>query len=194
MNKREIQALETKNKITEIAVDMILNSNFEDITINQICSKANVSKGAFYHHFNSKSDIVVEIYNTQVLEYFDIEKEISKATSIIDKIHRVILSFNVLIHNCGFELVKQIIIHQIQTDRKYYLSEGIFNFDRFSSLIKEGQDLGIIKDDLDSKDLALYIIKFSRGLLYDWCIYKGEYDFSKQASKDLNLLLESIKK
>ncbi|MBW6410689.1 TetR/AcrR family transcriptional regulator [Clostridium weizhouense] len=194
MNKREAQAIETKNRITQIAIDMILNSNFNNVTVDHICSKANVSKGAFYHHFNSKSDIVVEIYKNKVIDSYQVENKIYQSTSSIGKIHETILSFLELIYNGGIEIVKQVFIHEIQTDLKYYISEGLIVFDHLKSLIEDGQKSGEIRTDLNSTDLSLYIIKFSRGLLYDWCIYKGKYNFIEKATKDLNLFLDSIRK
>ena len=61
-NKRKLQAQETRNRIFDIAVKLIERDGFEKISIEQISGKAQVSIGAFYHHFVSKSDLLLEIY------------------------------------------------------------------------------------------------------------------------------------
>lgn len=48
---------ETRRKLVEAARDVILQRGFTGAGIDQICEKAGVTKGAFFHHFASKEDI-----------------------------------------------------------------------------------------------------------------------------------------
>lgn len=193
MNKREIQAIQTKNKIIDIAIRMILDSSFDNVTINQICTAAKVTKGAFYHHFNSKSDIVVEIYKSHIMDVTSLNKNDYEAETPIAKIHETVYKYLVSIHDNGIELVKQIFIHQVITDLKYYITEGIIIYDFLKSLVEDGQQIGEIRKDIDSATIAKFIIKSSRGLLYDWCINRGSYSFGETSNKDISLFLDSIR-
>jgi AcrR family transcriptional regulator len=58
-NKRQQQAEQTKQKLYKNAIKLFQEKGFSAVTVEEICKKSNVSKGAFYVHFSSKHDIVV---------------------------------------------------------------------------------------------------------------------------------------
>jgi TetR/AcrR family transcriptional repressor of nem operon len=48
---------ETQAKLLETALALIWQSNYSSVGVNEICAQAGVTKGAFYHHFQSKADL-----------------------------------------------------------------------------------------------------------------------------------------
>ena len=50
---------ETREKLLETATDLIWQSNYNVVGVNEICKQAGVTKGAFYHHFETKADLFV---------------------------------------------------------------------------------------------------------------------------------------
>ena len=63
LTKRQIQAIHTKNKIYDTAIELMKEKDYQDIKIEEICSKAEISVGAFYHYFSSKNDFLTEMYS-----------------------------------------------------------------------------------------------------------------------------------
>ena len=59
---RQRQAIATKHKIFSCAVSLFAEKSYENVTVQDICDKAEVSVGAFYHHFKSKENILDEGY------------------------------------------------------------------------------------------------------------------------------------
>jgi TetR/AcrR family transcriptional repressor of nem operon len=49
--------LETREKLLETAIDLVWQSNYCSVGVAEICQRAGVTKGAFYHHFESKADL-----------------------------------------------------------------------------------------------------------------------------------------
>src|ERR1700685_4637564 len=47
----------TKRKLVEATVDLMLRQGFAGTTVDQICEEAGVTKGSFFHHFDSKEAI-----------------------------------------------------------------------------------------------------------------------------------------
>jgi TetR/AcrR family transcriptional regulator, transcriptional repressor for nem operon len=56
------QENETKRKILEIAMELIWESSYGSVSVDDICAKAGVNKGSFYYAFKSKSELAVAAY------------------------------------------------------------------------------------------------------------------------------------
>jgi len=50
----------TKQKLLETAMELIWVSSYGSVGVDDICKRAGVSKGSFYHFFPSKSDLAVQ--------------------------------------------------------------------------------------------------------------------------------------
>ena len=48
-----------KEKLRQVASDLIWDNTYVSISVNKICQKANVHKGSFYHFFRSKADLAI---------------------------------------------------------------------------------------------------------------------------------------
>lgn len=54
---------DTRTLLLETALDLIWNSNYNSVGVNEICKQAGVTKGSFYHHFESKAELFCEATN-----------------------------------------------------------------------------------------------------------------------------------
>ena len=53
---------ETKEKLLQVGFDLIWDSSYGSVSVDDICKRAGINKGSFYHFFPSKADLVVEAY------------------------------------------------------------------------------------------------------------------------------------
>ena len=53
---------ETKRKLLETAIELIWESSYGAVSVDDICTKAGVNKGSFYYAFKSKSELAVAAY------------------------------------------------------------------------------------------------------------------------------------
>jgi TetR/AcrR family transcriptional repressor of nem operon len=58
-----MSVLETREKLLETALALIWQSSYSVVGVNEICKQAGVTKGAFYHHFESKASLFCEATN-----------------------------------------------------------------------------------------------------------------------------------
>jgi TetR/AcrR family transcriptional repressor of nem operon len=56
------QESESKRKLLEVAMQMIWESSYGSVSVDDICTKAGVNKGSFYYAFKSKSDLAVAAF------------------------------------------------------------------------------------------------------------------------------------
>ena len=50
------KALETRRRITDATVQVMLTQGFPQLTLEEVAKQANVSKGGLLYHFSSKEE------------------------------------------------------------------------------------------------------------------------------------------
>jgi len=53
---------DAKDKLLQVAFDLIWDNSYGAVSIDQICQKADVNKGSFYHFFRTKADLAIAAY------------------------------------------------------------------------------------------------------------------------------------
>lgn len=194
-NRRQ-QASQTKNKIFTAATELFNEIGFDKVTIRDICKKAEVALGTFYLHFNSKHEILYEIYHKadDLFEY----KQISKRNDLntfekIVEIIRIQLSMASTFH-LKSDSIKQLYIYQIESDNKYFLSEDRKLFKQLHKIVEDAQLDGEIRNDVNSHDISWRILRFSRGIIFDWCLHNCDYDIIEFGIQETTFYLQSFRK
>ena len=74
----------TRSKILENATELVLSSGFAGTSIDQILQKTEITKGAFFYHFKSKSELalgMMELFIRQDMASLEAALEHSKSSS-----------------------------------------------------------------------------------------------------------------
>jgi len=53
---------DTREKLLLVAFDLLWDSSYGSVSVDDICRRAEVNKGSFYHFFKSKADLAVDAY------------------------------------------------------------------------------------------------------------------------------------
>lgn len=175
---RQIQAENTKANILAVATDLFAHKTLDEISILDICTKAEVSVGAFYHHFTNKSGIIIELYKE-----IDVQFENEVYPSLIkEEPIEAILKY--LERQCsvptelGTDLVKNIYKAQIDYGNEFYLSEGRGLPHGLYLLIKRAKEEEKIKKNVSEEQLTSELLIISRGIIYNWCVSDAKTDAS----------------
>jgi len=54
---------DAKEKLLEVAFQLIWDNSYGGVSVDQICERAKVNKGSFYYYFGSKADLAVACYD-----------------------------------------------------------------------------------------------------------------------------------
>jgi AcrR family transcriptional regulator len=181
--KLEEKSKETKNAILNAAIISFSTKNYEQTGVDEICDKAGITKGAFYHHFNSKQDLLLELLNQWMERIGQVLEETSQQSGDYTKI---------LIDFPG--KIKPIFINelnQISIFLQFYV-KGIFDsgtsgiiktsytnyLDFFSGILDKGIKQGIINKG-DTKKIARILFALTIGLLIQGFIDPDGEDWEK---------------
>lgn len=80
---RDLQALETEKKVTDMAIKLVREHGYDRVTISQICKACGVAKGTFYSYFTSKKDILINLtsrFNKELSQLFIYDENLDAVT------------------------------------------------------------------------------------------------------------------
>jgi AcrR family transcriptional regulator len=188
--RRQLQAQETRRKIFDTALDLLVKEGYDRVTVDEICAAAGVSKGTFYHHFKSKDQAILEEFLKIDRYYQEILPDILRLEDIYARMTEFTRLALAYMERQGKNLMKVAYYSQISPDRK---SSPVASPDRalysiVSGLIRDAQERGEVRKDLDSMEVAETLIRAIRGIVYDWCLQDGGFDM-EEAGRALSVVL-----
>lgn len=187
LTNRQIQAINTKNKIYNAAVELLENNGYQNIRIEDICKQAGVSVGSFYTHFNSKNDILVEIFK-KADDYF--REEVSKSLgdkSTFDKIIDYFDFYAKYDESLGIDMAKQLYTF----DNKMFITEGRYMQGLLNEIIIDAQKNGYLNLDIPATEITKQLFVVARGVVYDWCLHDGEYNVRETMKNFIKRMLST---
>jgi TetR/AcrR family fatty acid metabolism transcriptional regulator len=189
LTKRQEQALETKNRIYNAAIELMDREGFENITIAEISEKAGVSVGAFYHYFESKNDILAEIFH-QADEYFSTQVASGlKKGSIPDQIIEYFDHYARFNLASGVEMTQQLFSPKI----KFFIQEGRPMLTILQDLVRRGQEKEEIRSDASPEEIVRLLFVMARGVVFEWSLYDGSYDLEETMHEYIARLVSTLR-
>jgi AcrR family transcriptional regulator len=198
---RKIKAAETKGKIYKCADELFREYGFDKVSVDAIVEKAEISKGAFYVHFDSKDSLIVSLIMEYVCKldldyrsFYEAFPDDTAASKILLSLVEEIAE--ILVSKIGYNLLKN--VYRIQIDRPvdtnilWESNRDIYK--TISDLITHGIQQGEFKSELTADTIASHFVMAMRGLTYEWCIRYPDFDLKEQLLKHFEILLEGIKK
>lgn len=185
---RKKQAIETKKKIYTCGIDLIQKNGYENVTVKDISKKSKVSIGTFYHYFNSKFDLLVELFN-QGDEFFKENSPIilESDKSCLDKIVDYFELYSELSIQDGVEKVCNLYV----TTNNMFLTHGRLIQDILTSFIQKNQYENIISDEVEAELITEQLFVVARGVIFDWCLHKGKTDLKANMSNIIKRIIRS---
>jgi len=195
MTMRKAHALSTRRRIFDTAVSLFTKKGYSKVTIDDICNKMGLSKGAFYNYFKSKDQIIMEGFIASD-EYYrtDALKEIASLKGRVDQLvayNRLVLKN---ITRIGKPIMQAVFHSELGFNKKasYINSEKRSLYTVGESLVAEAQKAGELRTDLSSKQITNIIVRSLRGLVYDWCLPGSKFDLEEAGEKVLKVLIDGL--
>jgi AcrR family transcriptional regulator len=185
LTKRKIQSLESRKKIFDAAITLIKKKGFDEVTIEEICEKAKVSKGLFYNYFESKDQIIRDEFLEIDNHYRKITENKFKETKGIAKLLGVIHEQDRFIRkSMGKDLLRN--VYRSLITKHDYTGDAILQKERYFykllvEIAQEAQEAGEIRRDIPAEEVADYIAILMRGVFYNFCLYERGFSYKKVA-------------
>jgi TetR/AcrR family transcriptional regulator, transcriptional repressor for nem operon len=197
---------DTREKILQQSLGLFLKKTFKEVSMNDLVQASGMSKGGFYHYFDSKEALFKEIAETYVVGIFKINFNFLDNRKL--PLNEYILSYLMHIVN----MVKKLMV---QTDVKFEeVNFYAFLFDIFkycpgfrdkislhhddelnllASIIESARKDGEIKESIDSAVLANHIHTLIHGIGILIFVDGNYLEKEKEVTKLINSFYELIK-
>lgn len=201
LSKRKIQAAETKKKIYEAAKQLVVEHGIGNVSVDSIVKAAEVSKGTFYVHFESKDSLVADLINDYTniadMDYKSFLMTVSGRDSVLDIL--VLLADKIsdfIQSNIGVENMKVLYKgHLTKTiNTAYAMDYNRELYKLFTEVLKRGVDQGELREDIPVDSLTKHLILGIRGVTFEWCIRYPDFILKDQVHDHFKILLDGLKK
>ncbi|MEG0051411.1 MAG: TetR/AcrR family transcriptional regulator [Terrisporobacter sp.] len=192
LTDRQKQAIDTKLKITRVATELFKEKGFDSVKIQDICDEAQISIGAFYHHFKSKMEIINTAYEQVDILVMD-RFERKEFTSNIDKLMFLLGEGADVMEELGWVFVGEVYRNLIATEGKYSTKSDRHIALKVKSIIEDAIEYGELHNSISPEELTYTLMRISRGAIFNWCLYQGDYNLRSKMSYDLDLVLSNFK-
>ncbi len=184
----------TREKLLKAAIDLVSRDGMQKLTVRNICDEAGLSTGSFYNLFSGKEDLISYYLKYAFVPY----KE--KAFETIDNynpVERCLILYRTYVKYCedmGLEFVSGLYSsnHNPFFDFLHRDPEDDFIIANVRAYIDEAKETGLLREDLDTDEALLRIAAASTGLLFYWCVFKGNIDVEYEVDDAIATYLKSV--
>jgi len=193
------RGMDTQKTILDSALELFSQNGYDATSVAEICSKAEVSKGAFYHHFPSKQDLFLVLLSTwlegvdslfqgAVESTTDIPEALDNMASLSGEIFNAIEGGFPMLLEFWTQARRQPVIWQ-QAVAPYRQS---LNF--FAQVIEEGVSQGAFDPALDPETSARILMAVAMGLLLQATFDPNGADWQEVTRSGIQMILSGLRR
>jgi TetR/AcrR family transcriptional regulator, cholesterol catabolism regulator len=194
---RDGRSSDTRQRIYEAALALFMKHGYNKVTIDDICNKIGLTKGAFYAHFESKGQIVMERVLAVDHHYRDVLlPQVAGLETAAEKLVVFFRLFLAYMDELGKETVRSAYHIQIGYDKKISspIAERRELYRILEELVLEGQRNGEFRTDLTGAEIAQVLMHNIRGIVYNWCLPISKFSIEQFGESMLSILVAGLHK
>jgi AcrR family transcriptional regulator len=193
MSKRSEKSQEAKKHILDAVTVLLEAHDFEVVTVRNICEKAGISTGTFYHYFADKTDLLTEFISMS-FDAFGKTKSFSAANSDTNQaVIDTIVFFADYFESMGIDFVSSYFSPKnksLDMDALWKMNNHRQLLDFILSQLQTLHTQGV----MDPLQVHTEMSTIFFGSLFNWCVKRGEYDLHNTLKKMLTVHLNSYLK
>ncbi|MET0734888.1 MAG: TetR/AcrR family transcriptional regulator [Microbacterium sp.] len=182
--------------VMRAAVELFATQGYANTSVQQIVESAGVTKGAMYHYFESKDDLLFGIYETLLsLQKSRLDEIIARGGAVDDVLRDVCIDVvETSIEHIDEGTVFFRSMHMLSAPRQQEVTRRRRAYhDEFAALIEQGRAEGLWRTDIP---IAVLVAHFFSDLHYlsHWYSPEGPEDKTLVAEQLTDLFLTSIRR
>ena len=201
VRRTKADALTTRTELLDAAERAFSSNGVANTSMMQVAEAAGVTRGAIYHHFQNKLDLINALMDRVKLPVDEMLEEIVQAhqdnplailkARCFHIIHQVEHDphmqalINILLHKCEY-VDDALPIHLRHLGgRNACIEESCI-------LLDEAKKKALIGAELNSQAVVLGLFSLVDGLMYNWLLDKSLFDLSSTAKQDIECYFKGL--
>ncbi|QEO14970.1 TetR/AcrR family transcriptional regulator [Agromyces intestinalis] len=183
------------DEVTRAAVELFAAQGYANTSVQQIVEAAGVTKGAMYHYFESKDDLLFAIYDRMLtLQQSRLDEIIARGGEVDDVLRAVcvdVIETSIDFLPEGTVFFRS--LHMLSAPRQQEVTRRrrVYH-DRFAALLQQGQDAGLYRTDIPQPVLIAHFFSDVHYLSH-WYSPEGPETKSEVAEQLTDLFLTGIR-
>ena len=189
------EKVSTKDKIIEAAWKLFHEKGYEETTLEDIISAANISKGSFYYNFNRKDELLDTLATIFDREYEKLKKEMLPEQNSFEKL----LYMNFYMHEFIENQIDINLLSSLYSTQLYskgssnLLDQNRVYYKLLSEIIEVGQKREELTRSKSVREISKYYSLCERALISDWCLEKGSYSLLEYSKEYFPYMIQVLK-
>jgi TetR/AcrR family acrAB operon transcriptional repressor len=200
MRRTKEEAEITRQHLLKKALAVFSKKGYAATTLEDIASEADVTRGAIYWHFGGKA----ELYNTLVREYSDrgnaiVQQAASEGGTLIEILRRVFVRQLEAIEDdrdlralMELYLFKTGLVPELEEGRQQQIESGVGLIEMIAGIMEQGVELGLLRSDMDPKEMARAYLAFQNGLTQLWLTAPDQFSLKASADSFADILMAGL--
>lgn len=187
----------TKEDVLFAAIDVFSEKGFTNATLEQIASRANVTRGAVYWYFKNKKEVFYELHNylhAPLIKMFDVqideERPLEQLKNILKKVIEDLANdeqrqkiLKVFICKCDYTEMDDILQEQKKGKKlNIFLAANFF---------EKAKSKNLLKSTSSSEDLSAALHCYMSGIVMEY-LRIGIVDIKKDGSNFIDIFFSNI--
>ncbi|MDR0389707.1 MAG: TetR/AcrR family transcriptional regulator [Spirochaetaceae bacterium] len=193
LTSRQLKARASRDRIFDTAIQLIRKNGYDQTGVIDICRKAGVSTGAFYHYFESKQAILNELYvrADRFFESYIASRKGKKDCVAEAKAYMAIYIHFVTLEGLsnGLDMCRNLYTPKNQL----FAKEGRSMQTLLERIIRKGQLSREISRRFSPREWVNFLFSVLRGIIFDWVLRAGSYDIEEYAKFHIECLGNYLK-
>jgi AcrR family transcriptional regulator len=194
--KGQIRGEETRSRILQVAEQAFARGGYDTVGVAEICQLAGVSKGAFYHHFNSKESLFLELLDRWLS---DLDQQLMRSgwaeISVQQGVDRLTALSGMVFQEAGdrYRIVLEFFNQAIRDPKIWQATIAHLRRyqDFFSQLIRSGMEQGLLKP-VDPDHIGRMALSLGIGILLQSLLDPTYNEWGNVLLDSIRLILEGI--
>ena len=184
MNKRQVNAQITRQKLIDSVKELLKTKPFDKINVASITQYAGVAKGTFYVYFKRKEDILYEIGFKQFDGLYD--KFVNSKKDFMSNLEDYVSTFILGFEQYGINVCRGWISDVLNPNSgKTGVKENKFlnDLEVLKRILTYSIEKGYLKKETPVETLASIIVVELYGIATTWCMSDGKFVPSEWGKK-----------
>ena len=187
LERRRSQAQQTEQNILQAALALMRERDYDQVSVRDICKAANITTGAFYHHFSSKEDLLrrgfapLDYHLEQLLMGRQGEPPLARLEVLVE-------GYATFVEQQLGKLAGQYYLYRLSSRAPDALDGSRFTYRAMLECLQETADSGVLAPGYTPEEVSRFCLRHFRGIVIDWILHEYSYSLLERFRLDYALI------